>query len=136
MKTCTKCNTEKPRDDYYAHPKTSDGRMSKCKDCHKSAVRHRARTNPYVQEYDRARAKLPHRLAQNSMICKRWRAANPDGYKAHTAVNNAIRDGRMTKGVCKVCGTNENLHAHHHDYKKPFDVEWLCALHHHRHHHE
>lgn len=108
--------------------------MSKCKECHKAAVRLRARTNPYVQEYDRARAKLPHRLANNSRISKRWRQENPDGYRAHTAVNNAVRDGRLLKEPCKICGTMKNLHAHHHDYKKPLEVEWLCALHHHRHH--
>lgn len=136
MIKCTHCDEEKPEDCFYRQPRALSGLMSKCKECHKAAVRLRARTNPYVQEYDRRRAKLPHRLANNARISKAWRIANPEGYKAHTVVGNAIRDGRLFKSPCVACGSQENLHAHHADYTKPLDVTWYCALHHHRHHNE
>ena len=38
MKKCFKCNTEKPLDDFYRHPKMPDGHVNKCKDCNKKDV--------------------------------------------------------------------------------------------------
>lgn len=105
---------------------------SRCKDCHKEAVRVRARTNPAVQEYDRRRAKLPHRRAAAAKIGARWREENPAAYQAQTAVGNAIRDGKLKRLPCSICGTDKHVHAHHRDYSKPLDVVWLCAKCHHR----
>lgn len=51
-------------------------------------------------------------------------------HSARQAVNNAIRDGRMEKEPCSVCGTWEDVQAHHEDYDLPFDVVWLCRQHH------
>jgi ribosomal protein S27AE len=91
----------------------------------------RALTNPRVQECDRERAKTPERKAQARRISVRWRTEHPDAYKAHTAVNNAVRDGRLKKQPCAICGTDK-VHAHHQDYAKPLEVKWLCAKCHHR----
>lgn len=44
MKECSKCNQNKPLDEYYKHPLTSDGRMAKCKDCAKEYARSGNRT--------------------------------------------------------------------------------------------
>lgn len=32
-KQCTRCNTVKPLDEFYAHPHTTDGHQSQCKAC-------------------------------------------------------------------------------------------------------
>lgn len=32
----------------------------------------------------------------------------------------------MARAPCEVCGTDERVHAHHHDYSRPLDVRWLC----------
>jgi hypothetical protein len=63
-----------------------------------------------------------------------YRASFPAKYKAHNMVNNAIRDKKLLKDNCEVCG-DENTHAHHDDYLKPLSVRWLCAMHH-RHWHD
>lgn len=102
-----------------------------CKECVKAHVKARARTNPEVQEYDRARAKTPERRAKARAVTRKWRDQNPEGYKAHTAVSNAVRDGRLQKLPCTFCGSDK-VHAHHRDYTKPLDVVWLCAKCHHR----
>lgn len=47
---------------------------------------------------------------------------------------NYIKMGILIKEQCKVCGTNENIEAHHEDYTKPLDVTWLCRKHHREHH--
>jgi len=64
---------------------------------------------------------------------KKYRQANPEKYKAHTAVHSALRNGTLVRGVCEVCGETV-VEAHHDDYSKPLDVRWLCHKHHCQHH--
>jgi len=52
---------------------------------------------------------------------------------ARRAVSKAIKDGRLIKCPCEVCG-DANTEAHHDDYDKPLDVRWLCRSHHRLHH--
>ena len=40
-----------------------------------------------------------------------------------------IRSGEIKKQVCAICGKQET-EAHHSDYKKPFEITWLCVKHH------
>ena len=63
---------------------------------------------------------------------KTWRERNPEKYRAQTAVNNAIRDGRLKRGECERYGRecSGRVEAHHDDYSKPLDVRWLCVHHH------
>lgn len=49
--------------------------------------------------------------------------------QVHSAISNAIHNGRMTKQPCEVCGA-EPAEAHHDDYNKPLEVRWLCDKHH------
>lgn len=52
---------------------------------------------------------------------------------AITAVNNAVRDGRLERGPCEVCGATP-AQGHHDDYGAPLEVRWLCTTHHAEHH--
>lgn len=129
MKPCRLCSSVKAVEDYYLN---SGKPMHICKECHKTVVRARRLTNPAVQEYDRKRAKSPHRKALNRQVSAAWRERHPDAYRAQTAVGNALRDGRIARGLCSFCGTDQNVHGHHRDYSRPLDVTWLCAKCHHR----
>lgn len=60
---------------------------------------------------------------------KNKRKTEPHKKTATTAVNNALRDGRITKEPCMICGNYESQ-SHHEDYSKPLDVNWLCVRHH------
>jgi hypothetical protein len=135
-KTCRTCGKTQPEEEYYVHSKMADGRLNICKNCVKTRVKLHRKENDSVRMYDRWRYKnTPHRKIKQSIYNERYRQMNPEKYKAHTAVNNAIRDGRLKKLSCNVCGNNK-VHAHHNDYSKPLEVIWLCSLHHARKHHE
>lgn len=125
-KVCITCKAAKPLADFYAHPAMKDGVLSRCKECHKAAVRLHRRQSDRVREYDRKRG------ARRSLAdTQAYRRLYPEAYRAHTAVNNAIRDGRLEKEPCLFCGDVE-VHGHHRDYSKPLDVVWLCPRCHHR----
>jgi len=134
-KECFKCGEVKLLTEFYKHKGMSDGRLNKCKECAKADVRRHRRENDSVREYDRLRSKRPERKSAARIVSDRWRKENPAAYRAQTAVNNAVRDGRLKKGPCEICGDSEG-HGHHADYSRPLDVTWLCPKHHHRHHQE
>jgi hypothetical protein len=48
---------------------------------------------------------------------------------AHSLVAGAIASGELTQQPCEVCA-DPNTVAHHKDYSKPLDVNWLCRVHH------
>jgi hypothetical protein len=120
MKTCTQCGEQKPRTEFYA-------RQANCKSCYKARVKRRRLTNPKVQEYDRLRYQRPERKTAGLANAARWNAKHPLAYKAHYLVSNAIRDKRLFKQPCTICGSTEHVHGHHRDYTKPLDVTWLCV---------
>lgn len=135
MKTCFKCHEVKPLSEFYAHPLMRDGHVNKCKTCNKADVIKHRKENDSTREYDRRRAKTEKGKAAIAAAAKKWRAANPEKYKAQTTLNNAVRAGRVTRQPCRICGDHKS-HAHHEDYSKPLEVDWLCAKHHQRHHHQ
>ena len=131
MPICRICSAEKEADGFYPRQLRKCGAVGECKDCTKDRVRQRARTNPAVQEYDRKRARLPHRRELMARVNRRWNERNPEAYRAHYLVTNAVRDGRLDKEPCLFCG-RDDVHAHHKDYSKPLEVIWLCPKCHHR----
>lgn len=48
---------------------------------------------------------------------------------ARIDVKNALTTGKIVKLPCQVCGEIK-VEAHHTDYSKPLEVEWLCRKHH------
>jgi hypothetical protein len=128
MKRCFKCGMEKPVEDFYKHPMMADGRLGKCKDCTKLDMRIDRATKPRVREYDRQRASQPHRVALRARISKAWDTRFPDRAKAHSAAQNAVRDGKLIKpALCEGCGLpKKRIEKHHPDYSKPLLIVWLC----------
>lgn len=108
---------------------------SASKVCTKARVRaNYASKREQYAAYERVRSRRPERKAQILDGQKCWRAQSPDKYRARTAVGNALRDGRITKTPCEVCGALK-VQAHHDDYAKPLDVRWLCFRCHREHGH-
>lgn len=133
---CNVCETDKDASDFYA------GNKSRCKECIKTSARlYRQENLEKVRAYDRLRGSMPHRVAarkeyretdayaeSHAKANKRYLERFPKRDKARNAVSNAIRDGRLQKQPCFICGCEAE--AHHPDYDQPLDVVWLCMPHH------
>lgn len=125
MKTCRKCGESfELATGFYSHAQMADGHLNICKSCVRSRVSsHRAVNIEAVREYDRQRGREGHGWS----AARQWAERNPLKRKAHHAVSNAIRYGRLDRQPCW-CG--EKAEAHHPDYSRPLDVVWLCKIHH------
>lgn len=147
-KPCNECGEVKRLSDFYVHHKMPDGYLNKCKECVKNRVRlHREKNLERVRAYDRERGRSEERKARlradfkknnpryaewkerDKEFRKKWINKNPEKRAAHVKVGNAIRDGKLERGVCEVCGSDK-VEAHHDDYTKPLEVRWLCKSHH------
>lgn len=145
MKRCSKCLKNQEITEFYRHPKMADGHLGKCKTCTKSDVaRNRSDNAEYYREYDKMRFQRdPWRAEKNKKYAKteegrqslalsrlKWISANPAKRAAHVILGNAVRDRRIEKPeTCSRCGKKPKrrfLHAHHHDYTLPLEVEWIC----------
>ena len=136
---------------FYKHPRMHDGHLNKCKECtKKDTINNREAKLEYYQEYDRKRASLPHCIEGRRIVSERWKKdpvlkkrinklkrewikKNTIKRAAHIITGNAIRDGRLIREVCEVCG-NKKVDAHHDNYEKPLEIRWLCKKHHAAHH--
>jgi hypothetical protein len=106
-----------------------DGLLGKCKSCtKKDSTNHRNADIEKARQYDNERAQLPHRRELRRRVAKEYVARFPERKAANNAVSNAVRDGRLQRQPCWVCG--EKAVAHHPDYSAPLDVVWLCQAHH------
>lgn len=125
-KQCFKCFQVKPLTEFYTHPKTTDGRLGKCKACTREDVKeNRSQNRQRFSLYDKQRNLNPDRRKRKFSYEQNHRRKNPEKYKARMMVGNAIRDRRLIPLPCQNCG-NPKSQAHHKDYSKPLDVDWLC----------
>lgn len=64
---------------------------------------------------------------------KKYREKFPERQLAREAVQRRVKRGRIVPSVC-ACGATKTQ-AHHPDYSKPLEVEWLCSGCHAKKHH-
>jgi len=130
MKTCFKCKRVKPLNEFYKHSGMTDGHLGKCKACTKDDAKTRYWVKrDIITQYERKRSRDPARKIKALGYQRKSNSLNPDKYRARTAVNNALRDKRLQRQPCKVCNDTRSQ-AHHCDYSKPLEVDWLCFKHH------
>ena len=65
---------------------------------------------------------------KSSERTRRSRLRHLEKYAARAAVQKAVREGRLKRQFCEVCGAKAQ--SHHNDYSKPLEVKWLCSKHH------
>lgn len=72
---------------------------------------------------------------RHALRCESCRDAfgrDPDEQAKKSAVRQvrrAIAHGELVRQPCEKCGRSP-AHAHHEDYSRPLEVQWLCPLHH------
>lgn len=134
---CRSCLLHKQAEDFYASNKT------RCKECIKASVRrNRLEKIEYYRSFDRQRASRPDRVAAReayqktpegqlavARAKKKWEVSNAVRRKASLMVNNALRNRKLIKQPCFICG-DPNTHGHHAHYDLPLVVTWLCPKHH------
>lgn len=130
-KTCFKCGRKKPLDEFYGHQMMHDKHLNKCKTCTKSdaALNYRAKRRRYAG-YEQQRFHDPLRKEKVLEYQRTMRKRNPQKHTARYALAQAVKNGRIMRTPCEICGV-EPAQAHHHDYSQPLNVQWLC-FHHHR----
>jgi hypothetical protein len=126
MKTCFKCNVQKPLIEFYKHKGMADGFLNKCKSCtREDVIDNRNKNIEKYREYDRERAKNSERQQARIEINRAWRNEDKRRAKCHNAVARAIKSGELVRIPCVRCGDVNSL-AHHEDYDKPLEVIWFC----------
>jgi hypothetical protein len=100
----------------------------------------RARWERKKDEYaERRRVRYQDDADRHRRRAAERRLAEPEKVRARLAVTNAVASGRLVKGECAELSAGDclgRIEAHHVDYARPLDVEWLCARHHKRRHRE
>ena len=117
MKKCTGCKKTKSLNEFKTNKQHLDGRTSQCRDCHRKLD----------SEYQKNKRLTIEGYKTEEF--RRYREKYPEKYKAQQKVNRAIKNGKIKRSPCELCG-KKKVHAHHPDYSKPYEVQFLCPPHH------
>lgn len=146
VKMCRECKQAKPLDEFHKEAHNKGGYRHVCKICRNAAHK----KYHYENTAYRKRQLKAGRSEQSRLRCRayinsvsgrakmrktqqRYYQQNPIKTKARIAFKRAVRLGAIVRQPCEVCGKLKT-DGHHDDYTKPFDVRWLCRLHHMEHH--
>lgn len=115
MKSCLKCGRILALENFRRRSDVPDGHRNECRDCSRAK--------------DHFREQRPARREWRRSYQRRYVGRNPEKHRAHFLVWCAVKDGRLERLPCAICGA-KRVDAHHTDYSKPLDVVWLCRDHH------
>lgn len=115
---CKCCNWVKKESEFYKG-------KGMCKDCYikrQTEYNNNKRENrlEYMREYMKSNAGRKSLKESKAKLKREW---------IYCEVYRAVRDGKLSRGTCEVCGSSE-VQAHHDDYTQPLNVRWLCRIHH------
>jgi hypothetical protein len=143
FKRCFRCLSTLPMEEFYKHAQMKDGHLNKCINCTKKDVlKNKLDKIDYYKQYEKSRASIPSRVkarleyrkteagkAAVRRAHRKYEDNHPERRYAQRALSNALRDGKVSKLNCFICGL-EKVEGHHPDYSKPLEVVWLCTEHH------
>jgi len=121
-KICTKCKETLSVNNFNRAKNTSDRLYPSCKECRKKLRGLRADKR---KEYDK-KYHVKNKEKRKDM-CKNYYYQDKERVLAHSAVTSAIRSGKIKRpDACERCKEPKKTEAHHFDYSKPLEIEWLC----------
>lgn len=136
-KICKRCALKKKLEDFYCHPKTSDGHVNFCKECDKKRIRdYRANNYEICKEIDRK--KYLKRREKAAKWQREYMQKNEEA-RFKKWINDVVSKAKRLKLIkampCEICG-KKKAQAHHSDYLQPYNIQWLCDYHHKQWHRE
>lgn len=108
-KICPKCDEQKPLVFFARDLSKSDGVTSHCKECRN---RYRQLPRPKALHRERSREYM-RKLSAEKKYCR-------------FILGKLINAGLEIPDKCEVCSGEEELQAHHPNYRNPFVLVWLC----------
>jgi len=116
---CKVCGEQKSVTCFHTHPNMKNGRRTTCKPCRsKQTV---SWFNGGGKKFRTLEKMRKYKLTQKTRY--------PEKHAARIKTMNAIaRGGLVRPNNCEWCGKKTKPQAHHPDYLKPLDVEWLSVL--------
>ena len=109
-KVCTKCNRELPLNMFAKYTRRNHTHYSSCKEC-----KAKYRQENKRKLYDNA-SKVRLSTEEYKIKARAW-----------NKIHYAIKVGKILKpSQCSICGGFDNIQAHHNDYSKPYEVQWVC----------
>ena len=130
-KRCPKCEIYKGLEEFFKDRSRMDGLNHHCKECRQKEQRAYKQTDvgkranrKNCQNYRKTEAGKE----ASRRSSKKKRQLYPEKIKARQAVRSAIRSGKLIRpSICESCFKKRFIQAHHEDYSKPLDVDWLCT---------
>lgn len=123
------CMKVKPVSEFYFN-KTRKKHCSGCKLCNRASS-----SATYYKYHSRNLRRIKKYFSSEKGLLV-WRKAslnsrinNPEKWMAREKLHEAIRQGKIKRLSCEMCGETKS-HGHHEDYSKPLEVVWLCMKHH------
>ena len=114
-KKCFKCGRTLPLSEFYTHSQMGDGHLNKCRDCTRADAKRHRHENPQAIFETRMRSF----------------EKKPTHDRARKVFEAALAAGVLVNpGVCYGCGCTSDerrIEGHHHDYRRPLDVVWVCT---------
>lgn len=109
LKTCSKCNQQKPLKDFRRCAAYKDGRLSSCRACLNEW--HRATSKPDLCACGRLKTKVSFQCAECAKRKSEWRT-NKDGYVIKTVDGRQIAQHReiMEQHLGRTLRSHENVH--------------------------
>ena len=137
--SCKKCHNERTK----SYAQTPKGRKNACKGSSKYRKKNRPKINEYQRKYYHKYKQTPEGketynrysktekgIENSHRQRKRYRKQYPDKFKAHQAMRNAVRSGKMPQANTQKCTCEKQAYGYHHylGYAKEhwFDVIPLC----------
>ena len=130
-KHCPKCNQIKSIAEFNKSKNQRDKLQSYCKTCQIISQRNYLKTEKGKETHRKGYKKYSQTEKGKTVLLalqKSFRIRHPERYKAHSAVNNAVARGRLSKAIhhlCHYCPKLAQQYHHWRGYKKEY---WLDVI--------